>query len=1484
MKNAAQKTKKTKPATKKNRGAKASLQMESLEIRDLLVGNALDFVDNLSVTTPGPPAIMTLDFEPTSGPGIFGIRIEGKSGDFDPSSPFMYHKDTPTTHITPLKTVENVGGTTDSLIIFEAGPADLTIEVGGTGSGDFLASLFVVGDDDGDGVVTEDEKMKMVAAELQGRGAGNFNTAEYFRLVYGINFNEDQYDANGDADGNGKIDAYELGYVTTNTGGPAIDVDLIGDNNPPAANAAVVTDTGLSTTDNIAKPPATTTEAAISGTITDFSIITGAVLSLDGTGGNTIDLLNSPGNPSITVTDNQITFSLSIDDLDNLLGIGSIVDSGSHTLNFIGLDEIGNATTAPGEVISFTFDNDAPDQPDAPVMDSNDDTGLEDDDAITQNGGPLFISSGHGVGSSVVFFNGANSFGSPVIADALGVAKLNLTPGFTNGSGLITVIETDIAGNESSESNPLDFRIDSLDPATVAIDLDNNLSGFDHLTEETKADFEGTIGPDAFESDYLISLQDENGVEIANTTSTTGAFSFTGIALNEGHNDFQFVATDLAGNTSLLEFDVTRNLEPEIDVPAPGVINFNETTADAISSSIGTLLLDPTTEDSTENLTYEFLSSTAYNSGNGMVPLSILVEFAINNDGELSLVADPDQELNFEGAGAIAKIDFEIKVTDDLGDGEGGDLSDTVTVTVALNDIDDRPEVVGTPGPFSVDELDDTGINIVNGEEIAGAQMDQFFTDADASPNLEYSIMAGDLNEAFSIDSVDGQIKIEDINELNFETTPTYTLTIKATDTGSADPATESKTVDVVINLNDINEAPVATGDPFTLTPTFGELIGNSIEIPGQSVIAAGFEDPDNADNLNVQTLTYTTNDDRFVFVGNVLQTATDLTATTLDFDFEDPANFNLPSHGISFEVTANDGNVGGITVAVVNVQVTDQNDAPVFDAGSYSFDFDEDKTSLTGGTPTVSATDQDMDIVTFTAYDSTGKAEDTRFSFTGGVLSLTGKIDFEDPSQFDDPMNHTIDLVLMADDGNGDSHQVNATVTIAGVNEAPVITQTEYQVAEVTVTDNDDPVATIQFTDPEFPGQGDIISFLEVGGDGASFFKVSSAGVITVEAGPVPHKAYTYQVEGKDLAGASTGTVTLNIDVVENLPPELVEDTFAVDENNTSIVFVLEATDIHPMSPTVEDNVPFDWSIPGGHSIFELVEDPSDTVERRTRHLVVQSGKELDFEANAGQITFDIEIGDAIGSKQLQTVTININDLNESPVYGAQAVPAIDEYKVHGPGETDADLDNPGFESTPYSFDLNSLFTDDDNDAMSYSIVDPSVAGAFKVDGTNLVVDDTTLFNADSLPATITFKIEADDQDGKANSKTVSDLITVTVNERNELPDLNALDMVAGPVGTFEAYLQDVDQVGDVGDVVGNLFTIPALSGLVDPEGDSLVTLDETAPSSDYFSIKSNGDIEVTKALVIAGSSEDFTLKFSISDDNGSPLNSSDDLGYSDF
>ncbi|PHR89753.1 MAG: hypothetical protein COA78_35615, partial [Blastopirellula sp.] len=1486
MKNVAQKSKKTKPATKNNRGRKASLQMESLEIRDLLVGNALDFVDNLAVTSGQPPAIMTLDFDPSSDSAIFGLRIAGQSGNLDPSTPFMYLKDSnrslAANHITPLQTIENVGGTTDSLIIFEAGPADLTIEVGGTGSGDFHASLFIVGDSDGDGVVTETEKMTMVAAELQGRGAGNFNTAEYFKLVYNIDFNQDQYDVNGDANGNSKIDAFELGYITSNSENSTIIVDLIGDNSPPEINASIFSDTGLSGTDSISKPPATNTEVAISGTIQDFSKITSAVLSIDGTTGTTFDLLNNPGILSLTVTDSEIQFSLSIDDLSSLLG-SSVVDSGSHTLNFIGLDEIGNQTTAPGQVFTFTFDNTAPATPSAPDLDAGSDAGSSDTDNLTNNAQPLITSSGHEVGSFIEFFSFGSSIGSD-IADASGNASVTPSILLAEGPHNISVQETDIAGNTSSESSLLFINIDTITgPPAVTLD---NASSNGQLTEDALAQFSGTA-----EKDATVEIM-VGGVSKGTATadSVTGAFTLANIALAEGSNDIQFIATDVAGNSKTLDFDVTSNKKPVINGTTISSLTLDEINSDTQGASlnlppIATVDLTAGSKN-TETLDYQIMSVTAFDGG-GFAEINkvtlINVVFAINDaTGELSLVSDPDGELNFEGP--VRVLRFELKVSDNLGDGTGtpgtGLTSDTETFDVAINDINDRPTVDQsglTAGTFAIDEQVDGGTNIEI-DDLIGSAMENFFADVDASDTLAYSITGGNTDSAFKIDSSNGQISVNDPTKINFENIDTYTLTIQAKDDSGKSNDTITGTVSITVN--DQNETPIVTNDPFALS--ISEHIGSSTEVPGQSVIFSNFSDPDNEKVANNQPLLFTTDDPRFVFDGTTLKTKAGVTAA--DFDFE---TVETGDHVITFNVTADDQN-GKTTSAEVNVTIEDKNDAPIFNPNTLDFSIVENQVA--------------NDSVGFVGFSDADTADthtlsvdnDPRFVFVNNVLTLApgltaSDIDFETPGNFDDAVNHKINVAITVNDGNGGTGTAIAVVQVTGVNEAPSFDlPLSYTVSEVIIDQIGDTFGPIEFSDPEFddPTQlSEVITITEgsIVRSGTNLFNVQADGTLETQVANIAPGIYELDVVITDLDGL-TETKTISIEVLDNLPPVLDRITFSLNENLTgdsaNPLITLAATD--PDSP---DDVPFTFEIVGGtaETKFVLLNSTSTGVD-----IALKTGAVLDFE-DPTVLTLEIKTTDSVGSAQTETVTISLIDQNDQPTFSPISDQTVNEFVIQG---LDPQFANPAENDVIVDLDLivgpNMGFDDEDlngTQALTYTITDfGGLDGAFKISGSNLVIDDPSLLDADNGQTSVTLTILADDGQGQGSNSTVSGTVTINLTQRNELPDLTAVEGTAAPDVIVSTITQNTT-AAKVGFVLGNIFNElgidPAMTTGDDPEGNQLDIID--LGSSILFSIAGNGDITLDAEITdgdLGGNSKTYDLDFLI----GDGAENSTQFGYRDF
>ncbi len=122
--------------------------------------------------------------------------------------------------------------------------------------------------------------------------------------------------------------------------------------------------------------------------------------------------------------------------------------------------------------------------------------------------------------------------------------------------------------------------------------------------------------------------------------------------------------------------------------------------------------------------------------------------------------------------------------TYEVSDGTGG--TDTATVTITTDPVDEDPVI--DDQEFSLSE------NLLNGTIVGFVQA----SDPDFDQELTYSITAGNSAGAFAIDSATGMIYVADSEELDFETTTAYALTVQVTDNGSS-PRSESATVDIVM-------------------------------------------------------------------------------------------------------------------------------------------------------------------------------------------------------------------------------------------------------------------------------------------------------------------------------------------------------------------------------------------------------------------------------------------------------------------------------------------------------------------------------------------------------------------------------------------------------------------------------------------------------------------------------------------------------------
>ena len=272
--------------------------------------------------------------------------------------------------------------------------------------------------------------------------------------------------------------------------------------------------------------------------------------------------------------------------------------------------------------------------------------------------------------------------------------------------------------------------------------------------------------------------------------------------------------------------------------------------------------------------------------------------FTINSStGAITLTGSLDHEDTHEDGSTII---LRVIATDENTPPETGRL----TLTVNIDDVNEHaPVFVAADGTNGLEYTPTIPENTGIGEVVARVRA----TDADgtsANNTVGYSITAGNTGNVFDIDD-NGVITL--LTPLNYETDPTYTLTITASDgvAGTAD-ATEM----VTITLTDINDnAPMVTAPAGTIRTT--EAGGNPTNADtGYSITIT------DADAEATNTFSVILDDPRFRF---------DRDSTTDTWDLKLLANQAVSEGTISLGYTITDGanpRTGTITLMAVDTPV----------------------------------------------------------------------------------------------------------------------------------------------------------------------------------------------------------------------------------------------------------------------------------------------------------------------------------------------------------------------------------------------------------------------------------------------------------------------------------------------------------------------------------------------------------------------------------
>ena len=421
----------------------------------------------------------------------------------------------------------------------------------------------------------------------------------------------------------------------------------------------------------------------------------------------------------------------------------------------------------------------------------------------------------------------------------------------------------------------------------------------------------------------------------------------------------------------------------------------------------------------------------------------------------------------------------------------------TLSVTVNDNDMANRaPAFASDTATRSLPENTAAGTDI--GEALAA-------TDADAGDTLTYSL--GGLDAAsFDIVGTSGQLRTKSGVTYDFETKPSYTVTVEVSD------GTDTDVITVTIGLTDVGP-PAA---PYA--PTFGDSTSTSVVV---NWLAPANTGPAITD-YDVQYREGTS--------GGWTAHPHDGTGRTTTLTGLTPAR----SYQVQVRAISGEGRGGWSASGTATASA---NNAPAFSAASYGFTLVENEDGSTNAVDIgqVSAADPDGHTVSYeiAAGDDGGVfaiASDGAITYTGG-----GE-DHETTPSFP--------LIVRATDTQNGSADVEVTVTVTDANEPPAfdtegLTLTPTGTVLFSVASDTTAVGTVTAADPD---AADTTVTYVLGGTDGALFSISASGVIAFLAEPDfenpqggasdDSNEYTFSVDASAGAGPRAMSTTLNVKV----------------------------------------------------------------------------------------------------------------------------------------------------------------------------------------------------------------------------------------------------------------------------------------------------------------------------------------------------------------
>ncbi|MEC0249586.1 Ig-like domain-containing protein, partial [Paenibacillus chitinolyticus] len=874
---------------------------------------------------------------------------------------------------------------------------------------------------------------------------------------------------------------------------------------------------------------------------------------------------------------------------------------------------------------------------------------------------------------------------------ANGTASVTAAGAFTytpaadfNGTDTFTVIVGDGSGGTAEAS--VTVTVTPVNDAPVTADL--------ALTTPEDTPLTGAVAAADADGDVLTFLL---GTLPTNGTAAVlqdGTFTYTPAPDFNGLDSFAIVVNDGSGGSAISNVTVT--VTPVNDPPVANDVS--DRTAEDTPTSGQIIAVDPDGDPLTYSLAAPPVSGTAI----------------VNPDGSYTYTPDAD----FNGTDSFTVL---------VSDGNGG--TDTALVTIEVTPVNDLPfappqnlstpedtvlfgnigavDPDGDPLTYTVVVSPENGVFALNpdgtfsyepglnfnGTDTVAIRIDDGHGGSGISV-LNLTVLpvndppaADDRSVSVPQDSaVTGQIVAADVDgdTLSFTTsTPpangsvvigadgafTYTpnpgfsgtdvFVIRVSDgNGGTDTAQVTVTVIPTLNPDLGNDTAVTTPED---TPLTGAVTGNPP--PGNSLTFALEGAPANGSAaVNTDgTFTYTPN-----------------------------PNFN-GTDSFTAQVTSSPG--GQIDYSLVTVTVTPVNDAPV--ASDLQVTTPEDIT-FSGK---ITAQDADGDTLAYSL--SAAPLNGTAIVAADGTFVYTPNADF----------NGTDSFTVLVDDGNGGTDTSVVTMTVAPVNDVPVLSD-----ASVTTPEDTSVTGTLTAVD----GDNDILTFALLTSPVYGNAVVNPDGTFAYTPNPDFNgtDSFTVQVDDGN-GGTAVAHVTVTVTPVNDAPAAA--DVAVVTPEDTPVTGTVTATDAD-----------------GDALTYALGTPPVNGTA------VVSAGGTYTYTPNpdfTGTDRFTVTVNDGNGGTATSTVTVTVTPVNDAPV------------------TADLSLTTP--EETPLAGAVTA--TDADGDALTFLL------GTFPTHGTAAVEADGTFTYTPGkdFNGTDSFAVVVDD--GRGGSAISN--VTVTVTPVNDAP-----------------------------------------------------------------------------------------------------------------